>query len=67
MCRIPYIVNTINDSGLDEKYIPLATKAHKNVIEYLLNNNLVFYTENEGKKRLFLKHENIDNPVILEL
>lgn len=67
MCRIPYIVNTINDSGLDEKYISLATKAHRNVIEYLLNNNLVFYTENEGKKRLFLKHENIDNPVILEL
>src|SRR5574343_425923 len=66
-CQIPYILNTVKDSGLDEdKYISLATKAHKDVVTSLFNSNIVFTLENEGVKRLYLKHENINNPTILQ-
>jgi len=65
-CRIPYIINTVKDSGLDEEYVSLATNAHKEVIEYLIGKNIVFHQERNGVKRLYLKHEYIDNPTVLE-
>lgn len=66
-CRIPYIINTVKDSGLDEdKYIPLATNAHKDVVKSLLNQSIAIPLTIEGTKRLYLKHEYINSLPIKE-